>query len=79
MTNELPIPQVTGWQALYEKNARAKCIKDAPPMYGFGRELKAGDIVNVAGVCWRGKYEISVAEECAFYTLEGYFEPLLPT
>ena len=75
---QLPIPNILGWQALYEKGARAKCIKDAPPMYGFGRELHAGDIVNVQSVCWRGKYEIAVAEDCAFYELEGYFEVLLP-
>jgi len=44
---QLPIPNVLGWQALYEKGAQAKCIKDAPPMNGFGRKLKVGDIVKV--------------------------------
>lgn len=76
---QLPIPKVLGWQALYEDGARARCIKDGPPMYGFGRRLKKGDIVNVQSVCWRGKYELAVSEECAFYELEGYFEVLLPT
>ena len=75
---QLPEPKTLGWQALYENGARAKCIKDNPPMYGFGRSLKSGDIVDVNRVCWRGKYEISVAAECAFYELEGYFEPLFP-
>ena len=77
-TEQLPIPKVLGWQALYEAGARAKCIKDDPPMYGFGRSLKIGEVVDVKSVCWRGKYEISVAAECAFYELEGYFEVMLP-
>lgn len=77
--NDLPIPNVLGWQALYENGARAKCIKDDPPMTGFGRRLKNGDIVDVQSVCWRGKYEISVAAECAFYEMEGYFEVMLPS
>lgn len=75
---QLPTPNVLGWQALYEPGARAKCTKDNPPMHGFGRALKAGDVVDVHGVTWRGKYEISVRAECAFYELEGYFEVLLP-
>ncbi len=78
-TEQLPIPNVLGWQALYQPGARAKCIKDSPPMYGFGRSLKSGDEVDVQSVCWRGKYEISVAAECAFYELEGYFDVMLPT
>ena len=74
----LPTPKTLGWQALYEPNARARCIKDSPPMYGFGRQLKAGDVVSVNSVCWRGKYEVGVKEECAFYELDGYFEVLFP-
>lgn len=78
MNEELPIPQLANWPRLYEPNARAKCIKDDPPMYGFGGALKAGDIVEVGSVCWSGtKYQISVAVQCAFYDLEGYFEVLL--
>lgn len=75
---QLPTPKLLGWQALYESGARAKCIKDNPPMHGFGRSLKAGDVVDVKSVCWRGKYEISVEAECAFYELEGYFDVMLP-
>lgn len=76
--SDLPIPEVLGWQALYQPGARAKCVKDDPPMHGFGRQLKIGDIVAVDSVCWRGKYEIAVKAECAFYELEGYFEVELP-
>ena len=75
----LPEPNILGWQALYQPGARAKCIKDMPPMCGFGRPLRIGDVVNVQAVCWRGKFEIAVTAECAFYELEGYFEVLLPT
>lgn len=75
---QLPEPRVLGWQALYENGARARCIKDKPPMYGFGKSLHKGDVVYVDSVCWRGKYEIAVKAECAFYELEGYFEVLLP-
>lgn len=75
---QLPVPNVNGWQLLYQPNATAKCIKDDPPMYGFGRPLKAGEIVNVDSVCWSGtRYQIGVSDQCAFYDLEGYFEPCL--
>jgi len=76
--HQLPIPNVIGWQALYEKGARAEVIKDDPPMCGFGRSLKVGDVVDVTSVTWRGKYELGVREECAFYELEGYFKVLIP-
>ena len=76
--SELPIPRVENWQALYEPGARAKCIKDNPPMYGFGSAIRAGEIVEVRSVCWSGtKYQISVDAQCAFYDLEGYFEPVI--
>ena len=76
---ELPIPKILGWQLLYESEARARCIKSSPPMRGFGRQLTAGDVVDVDGVCWVDThYEIAVPAECAFYTLEGYFEVLFP-
>ena len=79
MTQQLPVPNVLGWQALYEPGARARCIKDDPPMYGFGRALKRGDVVDVQSVCWRGfKYELAVKAECAFYELDHYFEVLFP-
>ena len=77
MSDTLPVPRTLGWQRLYEPDARAKCIKDDPPMYGFGRPLKTGEIVDVQSVCWRGKYEIAVSAECAFYELDGYFEVLI--
>jgi len=76
---QLPIPKVLGWQALYEPNARVKCIRDNPPMHGFGREIKAGEIISIDSVTWRGKYEVGVKAECAFYQLEGYFEVELPS
>ena len=78
MMQQLPEPNALGWQALYEEGARARCIKDNPPMHGFGRSLKSGDVVDVKSLCWRGKYEIAVSTECAFYELEGYFEVMLP-
>lgn len=78
MAEQLPVPKVLGWQALYLPGAQAKCIKDNPPMKGFGRQLKKDEIVNVDGVCWEGKYTLAVKEQCAFYDLEGYFEVLLP-
>ena len=79
MSEELPLPKVENWQALYEPGAKARCIKDDPPMHGFGRPIRAGDVVNVDGVCWSGtKYQIAVREQCAFYDLEGYFEVYAP-
>ena len=74
MNQQLPIPKMLGWQALYEPGALVKCIKDNPPMKGFGRALKVGDVVPVHSVCYDSKYTIGVEAECAFYDLEGYFE-----
>lgn len=76
MPDQLPIPRVQNWQALYEPGAQARCVKDDPPMRGFGKPIKAGEVVNVDSVCWSGKYQIGVREQCAFYDLEGYFEPV---
>ena len=73
----LPEPQVANWQRLYEPNAKARCIKDNPPMRGFGKTLKVGDEVEVGNVCYSSCYELAVPKECAFYTLEGYFEVIL--
>ena len=55
----------------------AVCVKDSPRMKGFGRQLKKGDEVVVKGVCWDplGFYELSIPDECAFYEMEGFFEP----
>lgn len=74
MDAQLPVPAVANWRRLYRPGARCRCIKDSPPMRGFGRDLKAGDEVEVQSLCWDGAYEVSVAAECAFYRFEGYFE-----
>lgn len=74
MTEYLPNPQIDNWERLYQDGARAECIKDDPPMHGFGRALKVGDVVDVYGVCWNEHYQIAVRAECAFYALEGYFK-----
>ena len=74
---QLPIPQVANWQRLYEPEAKARCIKDNPPMLGFGQPLKVGDVVDVDSICWSGtRYQLAVEAQCAFYDLEGYFEVL---
>ena len=78
MSDLLPIPQIDNWQQLYKEGAQARCIKDDPPMKGFGRALKIGDVVDVQSVCYEYKYQISVEAECAFYDLEGYFEVVPP-
>lgn len=73
--NELPIPRIANWERLYEPDAKARCIKDSPPMKGFGRRLHTGDVVDVKSVCWEhNRYTIAVQAECAFYDLEDYFE-----
>lgn len=74
----LPVPNIENWPLLYQEGAKARCIKDEPPMTGFGRSLRIGDVVNVSGVCWNGRYELAVREECAFYAAEGYFDVLVP-
>lgn len=75
---ELPEPKLDNWQRLYQPNAKAKCVKDDPPMKGFGRQIKAGEVLDVGSVCWEnGKYTIGVSKECAFYDLEGYFEVVM--
>ena len=63
------------YRPFWTEGTRALCVRDDPPMHGFGRALKKGDIVVVRCVCWRSGYELSVPAECAFYRMEGYFEP----
>lgn len=51
------------------------CIKDDPPMTGFGRQLKVGDRVEINGTVSRGDgFEVAVPSECAFYDYT-YFDP----
>jgi hypothetical protein len=63
-----------------ESPVEALCIKDNPPMTGFGKNLVAGDRVTVKGTVSRGSaFEVCVPSECAFYEY-SYFVPLeLPT
>ena len=57
---------------------QVRCVKDHPPMHGFGRQLAVGDIVEIKGtVCRAGRFQVSVPKECAFYDYE-YFEPVEP-
>lgn len=71
----LPLPRIDNWRDLYKPGASVRCIKSDPPMKGFGKPLKAGDVVAVHSVCWSGiHYQIGVRDQCAFYDLEGYFE-----
>lgn len=51
------------------------CIKDNPPMVGFGRKLSIGDEVVIEGtVCNELGFAVAVPAECAFYAYE-YFKP----
>ena len=51
------------------------CTKDNPTMHGFGRTLKAGDVVEIKGTCCHGgRFDVSVPKECAFYDY-SHFEP----
>lgn len=77
MTNQqIELPPVDNLYLPFWRDAtKARCIKDNPPMYGFGRQIKKGDVVETNGVTWRGHYELSVPAECAFYVMEGYFIP----
>ena len=71
---ELPQPDQR-YHPFWTEGTKARCVKDDPPMHGFGRPLKAGDVVPVKGVCWNGSYyQLSVPSECAFYKMEDYFE-----
>jgi hypothetical protein len=57
-----------------ENPIEATCIKDNPPMRGFGRQLKTGDVVVVDGTVFDDRFRVAVPSECAFYAYE-YFEP----
>lgn len=71
------LPTVEGkYLPFWQEKSRAKCVKDNPPMRGFGRQLKVGDEVVVDGVIWNGQYELSVPAECAFYVMERFFETM---
>jgi hypothetical protein len=55
--------------------AKVKCIRDNPPMKGFGRQLKIGDIVEIHGtICDGFGFQVTVPSECAFYDYTA-FEP----
>jgi hypothetical protein len=56
----------------------AICIKDNPPMTGFGRHLKIGEKVRIKGVVSNSTtFEVCVPSECAFYQYD-YFSPFDP-
>lgn len=76
MSDELELPQVDEkYLPFWTEGTKARCVKDNPPMHGFGRQLKVGDVVTVNGVCWSGlRYQLAVPAETAFYDMEGYFE-----
>jgi hypothetical protein len=51
-----------------------KCIKDDPPMCGFGKKLKSNDVVTINGTVYNQLgFCVCVPNECAFYKYE-YFE-----
>lgn len=75
----LPMPDEK-YLPFWHPPVRARCIKDRPPMKGFGRQLTVGDVVDVRGVCWEDEhYTLAVPSECAFYRMDGYFEVEPPT
>ena len=50
------------------------CIKDNPPMHGFGKKLQKGDMVEIQGTTHNQLgFCICVPSECAFYAYD-YFE-----
>jgi len=54
---------------------KVKCISDNPKMFGFGEELKSGDIVIIDGTIHAHfGFAVSVPEQCAFYDYTA-FEP----
>jgi len=69
-------PKLAVFHNSREKPIKVICTKDDPPMTGFGRALKKGDIVEIEGTVSRGlRFEVSVAAECAFYDYR-YFEEI---
>jgi hypothetical protein len=56
---------------------RARCIKDNPPMLGFGKSLSVGDEVIISGTVHNELgFCVCVRAECAFYDYT-YFEPIV--
>lgn len=52
------------------------CVKDNPPMRGFGKQLKKGNVVTINGTVNDGSgFQVSCPEECAFYDYT-YFQPV---
>ena len=51
------------------------CIEDNPPMVGFGKTLKVGDVIVIKGTIHNELgFCVSVPSECAFYEY-SYFKP----
>ena len=61
----------------WQEKSRALCVKDDPPMRGFGKSFKMGDEVVVEGVIFDSIYRLSIPSECAFYEMIGYWEVML--
>jgi hypothetical protein len=64
--------------ALHSHRGMAKVVRDVKCVRGFGRDLKAGEIVVVGGTTWdscSGNYTVSVDAECGFYDYKA-FEPI---
>jgi len=51
------------------------CVRDLPPMHGFGEAIRLGDKVNIHGTVYVPGigFCISVPSQCAFYEY-SYFE-----
>ena len=44
------------------------CTKDKPSMYGFGPQLKKGDVIEIQGTVFsEGKFRVAATKELAFY------------
>ena len=68
-------PKLVKFHNTRDNPTKVICMKDNPPMIGFGKRLKKGDIVEIKGTTHNELWFcVSVPEECAFYSYRCFEE-----
>jgi hypothetical protein len=61
-------PKLITFHGTRDSPRKVICVKDNPFMKGFGKTLKAGDVVEINGTIHEYfGFAVSVPAECAFY------------
>jgi len=66
-------PKLIAFHNSRDSPIQVRCIKDNSRSYGFGKQLKIGDIITINGTIhnYLGFY-VCVPSECAFYEYNAF-------